>query len=99
MRRATSSSVLRSNVQPTGVAALYEQTIKEFVPASWIHPVGIYKVRARIWDRLPDVGGKLFLTLTLDPKLYANEEAAFEDSRNWLRKVFFQLRHGVEHSG
>ena len=54
---------------------------------------------ARIWDRLPDVGGKLFFTFTLDPKLYANEEAAFEDSRKRLRKVFFQLRHGVEHEG
>jgi hypothetical protein len=95
----SSSPVLRSNVQPTGVAGLYEQTIKEFVPASWFHPVGIFKVLARIWDRLPDVGGKLFLTFTLDPKLYANEEAAFEDSRKWLRKVFFQLRHGVEHEG
>jgi hypothetical protein len=82
-----------------GDACGYEQTIKEFVPASWFHPVGIYKVLVRIWDRLPDVGGKLFLTLTLDPKLYANEEAAFEDSRKWLRKVFFQLRHGVEHEG
>jgi hypothetical protein len=95
----SSSPVLRSNVQPTGDTSLYEQTIKEFVPASWFHPVGIYKVLARIWDRLPDVGGKLFLTFTLDPKLYANEEAAFEDSRNWLRKVFFQLRHGIEHEG
>jgi hypothetical protein len=81
------------------VTSRYEQTIKEFVPASWFHPVGIYKVLARIWERLPDVGGKLFLTFTLDPKLYENEEAAFEDSRKWLRKVFFQLRHGVEHEG
>jgi hypothetical protein len=76
-----------------------EQTIKEFIPASWFHPVGIYKVLARFWDRLPDVSGKLFLTLTLDPKNYANEEAGFEDSRNWMRKVFFKLRHGVEHEG
>lgn len=80
-------------------AQLHEQTIKEFIPASWFHPVGIYKVLARIWGRLPDVGGKLFLTFTLDPKHYASEETAFEDSRNWLRKVFYQLRHGVEHEG
>ena len=53
----------------------------------------------RFWDRLPDVGGKLFLTFTLDPKNYADEETAFEDSRQWLRKVFFQLRQGVEHEG
>ncbi len=74
-----------------------EQTIKEFIPASWFHPVGIFKVLARFWDRLPDVSGKLFLTLTLDPKNYASEETAFEDSRDWMRKVFFQLRQGVQH--
>jgi hypothetical protein len=77
----------------------YEQTIKEFIPASWFHPVGIFKVLARFWDRLPDVSGKLFLTFTLNPKNYADEEAAFEDSRDWLRKVFYQLRQGVEHEG
>lgn len=76
-----------------------EQTIKEFIPASWFHPVGILKVLSRFRDRLPDVGGKLFLTFTLDPKNYTNEEIAFEDSRDWLRKVFFQLRQGVEHEG
>ena len=80
-------------------AQLDEQTIKEFIPASWFHPVGIFKVLARLWDRLPDVSGKLFLTFTLDPKQYADEETAFEDSRDWLRKLFFQLRHGVEHEG
>jgi len=79
--------------------AANEQTIKEFIPASWFHPVGIYKVLARFWDRLPDVSGKLFLTFTLDPKNYTNEEAAFEDGRNWLRKVFYQLRQGIEHEG
>jgi hypothetical protein len=83
-----------SDTPPAG-----EVTIKEFIPASWFHPVGIFKVLARFWDRLPDVGGKLFLTFTLDPKNYANEEAAFEDSRQWLRKVFYQLRQGVEHEG
>jgi hypothetical protein len=79
--------------------AANEQTIKEFIPASWFHPVGIFKVLARFWDRLPDVSGKLFLTFTLDPKNYTNEEAAFEDGRNWLRKVFYQLRQGIEHEG
>jgi hypothetical protein len=79
--------------------ATIEQTIKEYIPASWFHPVGIYKVLARIWGRLPDVGGKLFLTFTVDPKSYANEETAFEDSRQLLRKVFYYLRHGVEHQG
>lgn len=76
-----------------------EQTIKEFIPASWFHRLGIFKVLARFWERLPDVSGKLFLTLTLDPKNYASEEAGFEDSREWMRKVFYQLRQGVEHEG
>ena len=88
----------KSGVQHLSAQAA-EQTIKEFIPASWFHPVGIYKVLARIWDRLPDVRGMLFLTFTLDPKNYANEETAFEDSRQWLRKIFFQLRNGVEHEG
>jgi len=81
------------------VSPACEQTIKEFIPASWFHRVGIYKVLGRILDRLPDVSGKLFLTFTLNPKLYANEESAFEDSRGRLRKLFFQLRHGVEYEG
>jgi hypothetical protein len=79
--------------------ALTETTIREFIPTSWFHPVGIYKVLARLWDRLPDVSGKLFLTLTLDPKQFADEETAFEHSRDWMRKMFFQLRRGVEHEG
>jgi hypothetical protein len=90
-------SVKRPRV--TSGSAWAEQTIKEFIPASWFHPVGIYKVLARFWDRLPDVSGKLFLTLTLDPRNYADEETGFIDSRNWLRKVFYQLRQGVEHEG
>lgn len=76
-----------------------ELTIKEFIPPSWFHPVGIYKVLSRLWDRLPDVGGKLFLTFTLDPKNYADEETGFEDSRKLLRKIFYQLRRGVEFKG
>lgn len=86
-------------VQKLSATAANEETIKEYIPASWFHPLGIFKVLARFWDRLPDVSGKLFLTMTLDPKNYANEETAFEESRNWMRKVFYQLRHGIEHKG
>lgn len=102
MLRASSSSVLRSEFREASKpapAANHEQTIKEFIPASWFHPVGVYKVLARFWDRLPDVSRMLFLTFTLDPKQYADEETAFEDSRDWLRKVFYQLRRGVVHKG
>jgi hypothetical protein len=86
-------------VQKLSATAAKEQTIKEFVPASWFHPLGIFKALARFWDRLPDASGKLFLTLKLDPKNYANEESAFEDSRECMRRVFYQLRQGVEHEG
>jgi len=41
---------------PASVAN-HEQTIKEFIPASWFHPVGIFKVLARFWDRLSGSGG------------------------------------------
>jgi hypothetical protein len=87
------------NLPATAANLFGEQTIKEFIPASWFHPVGIFKVLMRFWDRLPDVSGKLFLTFTLDPKNYADEETAFEDSRQWLRKLFYQLRQGIEHEG
>jgi hypothetical protein len=75
----------------------YEQTIKEFVPASWFHPVGIYKVLARIWDRLPDMGGKLFLTFTLDPKLYASEEVVKVKPRH-LGMIAHQLERFLKTS-
>lgn len=45
---------------PSGVSASDQPTIKEFIPDSWFHPVGIYKVLARLWDRLPDVGASCF---------------------------------------
>lgn len=73
--------------------------IKEFVPTSWFHPVGIHKVLKRFWHRLPDVSGKLFLTFTVDPKLFENEESAFTHSRDRLRRMFHRLRRGVEHAG
>jgi len=85
-----SVSATATNISP-------EQTIKGFIPASWFHPVGIFKVLARIWDRLPDVSGKLFITFTVDPKLFSDKESAFKHSRELLRKVFYRLRKGVRH--
>ncbi|MCP5522343.1 MAG: hypothetical protein H7A46_12425 [Verrucomicrobiales bacterium] len=73
--------------------------LKEFVPASWFHPVGVHKVLKRFWHRLPDVSGKLFLTFTVDPKLFRDEESAFTHSRDRLRRVFHRLRGGAEHEG
>lgn len=70
--------------------------IRPFIPASWFHEQGIYKVLRRLEPRLPDVGGKLFLTFTTDPKLFKDAESGFECGRERLRKVFYRLRKGVE---
>ncbi len=76
-----------------------ERTIKEYVPASWFHPVGIFKVLRRIEHRLPNVSNCLFLTFTLAPLYFSNEETAFNHSRNLLRKMFYRLRKGISYEG
>jgi len=74
--------------------------LREYVPASWFHPVGIRKVLRRLEPLLPDVSGKLFLTFTLARETCNGDpEAAFEHARKRLRKVFYRLRQGVEHQG
>ncbi len=74
--------------------------LREYVPASWFHPVGIRKVLHRLEPLLPDVSGKLFLTFTLARDTCGGDpEAAFEYARKRLRKVFYRLRQGVEHQG
>jgi hypothetical protein len=50
--------------------------LKGYIPPSWFHPVGVLKVLNRIRDRLPEVHGRLFLTFTVDPKLFADEASA-----------------------
>jgi len=71
-------------------------TLSEYVPRSWFHPKGIYKVVADLMPRLPDVSGCLFLTFTIDPLNFSGPESAFEHSRALLRKLFYKLRRGVE---
>lgn len=73
--------------------------IRPFIPASWFHEQGIFKVLRRLEPRLPEVGGKLFLTFTTDPKLFKDAESGFECGRERLRKVFYRLRKGVEWDG
>ncbi len=70
--------------------------LKAYIPKSWFHEKGIYKVLADLVPRLPDVKGKLFITLTVDPKLFLNPEEAYETSRNKIRKVFYALRKGTK---
>ena len=69
--------------------------LREYIPASWFHARGIYKVLARLTPRLPDVGGDLFLTFTVNPMLYSSPSAAFDHARDKLRRVFHKLRRGV----
>jgi hypothetical protein len=73
--------------------------LRPFNPISWFHPGGIHRVLARLIPRLPDVSGKLFLTFTINPLLFADPSAAFEHARQLLRRVFFQIRRGVEWEG
>lgn len=73
--------------------------LRPYNPISWFHPRGIKRVLARLEPRLPDVSGKLFLTFTVDPLFYADPAAAFEHSRQKLRRVFYALRHGVKWEG
>lgn len=69
--------------------------LREFNPVSWFHPRGIYRVLSRLKPRLPDVGGRLFLTFTVNPLLFADPSAAFDHARDRLRRIFFKLRHGA----
>ena len=74
--------------------------IKEFVPRSWFHPKGVYKVVERLKDRLPNVNGSLFATFTLDRTYFQMNEIgpseAFDLSRSHIRKVFYKLRKGIK---
>ncbi|WP_269527253.1 rolling circle replication-associated protein [Coraliomargarita parva] len=77
--------------------------LKAYVPTSWFHPVGIYKVLKRFWDRLPNVAGCLFATFTIDREAmraqgYGPSEA-FDITRDRIRKIFYELRQGVEWKG
>ena len=82
-----------------GVGASALGVLREFSPVSWFHPRGIYRVRAKLEPRLPDVSGTLFLTFTVNPLLFGNPLAAFEHARDRLRRMFFKLRRGAVWEG
>lgn len=73
--------------------------LSEYIPKSWFHPKGIRKVLRDLEPRLPEVSGRLFLTFTVDPKLFANPSSAYDYSRGKLRKVFYALRKGIDWEG
>ena len=73
--------------------------LSAYIPASWFHSRGISKVLRRLEPRLPDVAKMLFITFTVNPALYEDPEAAFEHSRDRLRRVFHRLRKGVTWEG
>jgi hypothetical protein len=73
--------------------------LSAYVPASWFHARGIFKVLRRLEPLLPDVAKMLFLTFTVNPALYEDPQAAFEHSRDRLRRVFHKLRKGVTWEG
>lgn len=73
--------------------------LRPFNPISWFHPRGIHRVLARLTPRLPDVTRRLFLTFTINPHLFGDPSAAFEHSRQQLRRIFYRLRRGVKWEG
>ncbi len=74
-------------------------TVSPYVPKSWFHPLGIYKVVAGLMPRLPDVSGCLFLTFTVNQLYFDGPGSAFDYSRDRLRKLFYALRKGVDWEG
>ena len=80
-----------------------ERFIKEYIPRSWFHPKGIYKVVERLKPRLPNVNRCLFATFTLDRAYFLEQwmgpSEAFDESRKHIRKVFFKLRKGIKWNG
>ncbi len=77
--------------------------IKEYVPCSWFHPIGIKKVLKRFWHRLPNVANCLFATFTIDREAMRakglSPSEAFDVTRDRVRKMFYELRQGVEWEG
>lgn len=74
--------------------------LRQYIPASWFHPLGIRKVLRRLEPLLPDVQGKLFLTFTFArDTCNGNPAAAFEHGRDKLRRLFHKLRRGVQWQG
>ena len=74
-------------------------TLRPYTPDSWFHPVGICKARARILPRIPDLKGCLFLTLTVNPHLFAGPASAYDRSQDRIRRMFHRLRRGVKWKG
>jgi hypothetical protein len=86
----------RTEAQPVQCAL---GILRPFNPISWFHPRGIHRVLARLVPRLPDVSRCLFLTFTINPHYFADPSAAFEHSRQQLRRIFFRIRRGVKWEG
>lgn len=79
---------------------MIRRILREYIPASWFHPVGIRKVIRRLEPRLPDVQGSLFLTFTFARETCDGDPAkAFELGRAKLRRLFYELRKGVDWNG
>jgi len=77
--------------------------VKEFVPVSWFHPKGVFRVVSRFKHRLPNVSRCLFATFTIDRQamrsLGYGPAEAFEITRDRIRKMFYKLRKGVRWNG
>lgn len=77
--------------------------LKEYVPESWFHPKGVYKVLKRYEDRLPNLAGCLFATFTIDPKPFEDcgegPAEGYDITRDRIRRLFHRLRKGASWEG
>lgn len=62
--------------------------IKEYIPCSWFHPMGILKVVERLKPRLPDVNRSLFVTLTLDRSYFVEQRMGPSEAYDFVRVIF-----------
>ena len=87
-RKPRSSPYLR-RIHASG----HDYVLAPFGPHSWWHELGRPKMVRRLEARgFPNLFGWLFVTLTIDPDLFATPEAAFEKGRDRIRRAVARLR-------
>lgn len=74
-------------------ADIEDAVLAEHIPASWWHPQGRRKMVQRIEARgMPWLKDWLFVTLTVDPKLFESPRDAYDTAKDRVRRVIHELR-------
>lgn len=75
------------------MASGHDYVMAPYAPHSWWHELGRRKMVKRLEARgFPSLFGWLFVTLTIDPDLFATPQAAFEKGRDKIRRAVERLR-------